>query len=66
MLRPRPGEVIYLPPGCAHYVASTVHSSLLTVDVSIDDQTETSRTQALLKRVRVDSQSETDDEFSHP
>ena len=38
----RPGEVIYLPPGCAHCVASTVQSSLLTVDVSIDDDTETS------------------------
>ena len=61
-----PGEVIYLPPDCAHCVASTEQSSLLTVDVSIDDNTETSRTQALLKRVRVDSQSETDDGFSRP
>ena len=62
----RPEEVIYLKPGCANCVASTVQSSLLTVDVSIDDNTETSRTKALLKRVRMDSESETDDEFSRP
>ena len=61
-----PGEVIYLPPGCAHCVASTEQSSLFTVDVSVDDPTETSRTQALLKRVKKDSQSETDDEFIRP
>ena len=62
----RPEEVIYLPPGCAHCVASTVQSSLLTVDVSIDDNTETSRTQALLKRVRMDRQSKTDNGFTRP
>ena len=62
----RPREVIYLPPGCAHCVESAVQSSLLAVHVPIDDDTDTSRTQALLKRVRMDSQNETDDEFSRP
>ena len=60
-----PGEVIYLPPGCAHCVLSPEASTLLSFHIELPEVILYPRTEAALKRILPDTD-ESQDEFERP